>query len=1058
MSYWRKLQIMKSDNIEEQCKNDLRSLPIFTNHHFELTKAEGKVYISPIFIPISASKTIENHCGIKLLQNNHSLKALYDFLEFKCLKIDQFSIELVVPCLELFNDEDIVKCVKGIIPSVEENQTLMSNLKKTRFVIAENGDKKLCSEIFDPRNKLFVQMESNHCFPSRKIYDYDWLEFLKKMGMITDVDAERILKYAKMIEQENDEKKFAITSKLLCKNFIPQADKISSHILEQLSHVKFLQPSKITGPLFKSLSSTKAKIAYRSSVTPDCFYLVWTSKIVLPEYALETTDRTGRQQELSKGSMKYLGIVTIESLEMNSVKENLEKMAGSTEYLDETSSKTCKRIKDDYRDTYKLLLKKAYQFIHNEGKKKEGIEILEDLSFLLVGYGLFIDQPRKCISDQQSYRYMSPYVNIVLSEFGSFFGTFEKLGFCKDPNISHFWMVLSQIKSHVAEKYLGLNELHKVKIAVQQLSTHLAQKGQKEITQFNHQMEVKALYLPTVKFSNVSDVKMTLACECFIVDDLSLQERLKKFEQPLVILDGNENTNQLLLKHLPESMRPKTLRSSIKEILGKSEKAAVDGDHVSKKFQKRIKSPEFTAAIERLSKYDGTEIDISLTQRIAKSVKVFVRKELETHLEYEGNLIDESSKPRDVFPQILGESSLVIYFSQSCEMSNAASRISDELLKLFELQFKNSVTINSFTQILSKEPLEMSSFLDHMNITKSDSGPILQDSGRSKPLGEEVPSKLHFTLNLDILSTFTKGDLVAYDEGGEGEYYLYVQVVEELDNDTIRIQVNDDEEDDESFIEVPSSKVCAFNQSYHKPQQQQQQQIKQSDLYAGTEISIYGTGEEAKREDEVENVFETQEEEKEEPEKSYEEITKEIREIINELKSKSEEEQKRVFRRLYLKWHPDKHRNKEFSTKVFQFLMNEKENMNKADYSKDYPNWNDQAQHDRTSRDSYEREFNFGGADRQRTHNNSGDGAHGFNQHNRSYDFKGEDIFHNFTPRENPQPAEARRWFKQAKCDLITASSINSSFSEWVCYISHQVYNMCYFKYNLALLDKFSLL
>ena len=205
----------------------------------------------------------------------------------------------------------------------------------------------------------------------------------------------------------------------------------------------------------------------------------------------------------------------------------------------------------------------------------------------------------------------------------------------------------------------------------------------------------------------------------------------------------------------------------------------------------------------------------------------------------------------------------------------------------------------------------MSRFLDDRNVTKANSGPIFQEAGRSQPLGEEVPSKLHFSLEMDILATFMKGDLVGYDEEGNGEYYLYAKVIKELDEDKVKIQINDNEDDEESFVEAPRSKLYAFIQRYRKPQQKQP--FSQPDLHAGVEISLY------RKRSHTENRESGQEQngDDEEPDRSYEEITEEIRKIIIDLKSKDKEEQKRVFRRLFLKWHPDKHKNEELSTKVF---------------------------------------------------------------------------------------------------------------------------------------------
>ena len=58
---------------------------------------------------------------------------------------------------------------------------------------------------------------------------------------------------------------------------------------------------------------------------------------------------------------------------------------------------------------------------------------------------------------------------------------------------------------------------------------------------------------------------------------------------------------------------------------------------------------------------------------------------------------------------------------------------------------------------------------------------------------------------------------------------------------------------------------------------------------------------------------------------SYEEAIEEIRKVLRSVSGLDEGSKKKVIRRLYLKWHPDKHGkcNQQFATKVFQLLLNE---------------------------------------------------------------------------------------------------------------------------------------
>ena len=57
-----------------------------------------------------------------------------------------------------------------------------------------------------------------------------------------------------------------------------------------------------------------------------------------------------------------------------------------------------------------------------------------------------------------------------------------------------------------------------------------------------------------------------------------------------------------------------------------------------------------------------------------------------------------------------------------------------------------------------------------------------------------------------------------------------------------------------------------------------------------------------------------------------------------------EESKKKVIRKLYLKWHPDKHkeRQNDFATKIFQFLLNKLISDHK-DSENNFDSWNSSA-------------------------------------------------------------------------------------------------------------------
>ena len=155
---------------------------------------------------------------------------------------------------------------------------------------------------------------------------------------------------------------------------------------------------------------------------------------------------------------------------------------------------------------------------------------------------------------------------------------------------------------------------------------------------------------------------------------------------------------------------------------------------------------------------------------------------------------------------------------------------------------------------------------------------------------------------------------------------------------------------------------------------------------------------------------------------SYEDAIKEIRDVLRSLSGLDEESKKKVIRKLYLKWHPDKHeeRNKDFATRIFQSLLNELKSDHK-DFENNFDSWNFSA----------------------RTYSC-------FTRSNSGFYHFGSNSSPNFSAffREsanNPQPAQSRRWYRQAEKDLQAAKDCKEqnadSFFQWHCFMAKQVYS-----------------
>jgi len=151
-----------------------------------------------------------------------------------------------------------------------------------------------------------------------------------------------------------------------------------------------------------------------------------------------------------------------------------------------------------------------------------------------------------------------------------------------------------------------------------------------------------------------------------------------------------------------------------------------------------------------------------------------------------------------------------------------------------------------------------------------------------------------------------------------------------------------------------------------------------------------------------------------------EKVRESIRRELEEAFQHGEEYAKRIRKRLWLRWHPDKNiGNEEFCTEIFKFIQAEVVRLpgNRSEFF-----WN--------SESSFKRYRQRGSMFSQQKSD--------FKMNNRGYSWSGG-YWRASNDSKNPQPGEAKRWFRQAKFDLEAAGSdLAEENYEWLCFKCHQ--------------------
>ena len=173
---------------------------------------------------------------------------------------------------------------------------------------------------------------------------------------------------------------------------------------------------------------------------------------------------------------------------------------------------------------------------------------------------------------------------------------------------------------------------------------------------------------------------------------------------------------------------------------------------------------------------------------------------------------------------------------------------------------------------------------------------------------------------------------------------------------------------------------------------------------------------------------------------SKHEIFQEITKTLEEAWGLSEDRRRQVVKRLFLLWHPDKNPgNEEFFTEVFQHMRNEIDRLERegwgrserersesyhygGSYGAFFGFWGTRAREYSSRRREYQETY----------HRHYGTWGHG----TRTWE-----VPPSFC-ETNPQPGQARRWFRQAEADLnavVNDIQTGNASYEWACFKCHQV-------------------
>ena len=985
----------KTKDIDWQRKQSLKNLPVWEDLSGDLKSigSTNDVYLIGKDMPSDGTTFLQETYKIIFMKEASDLYRIYELMNLKTDDNTKVYIEVILRHFGELQPNNrfahLLFLKDEYVTEGELKSHLLEALMNTR-IIEKNGVLSLARDFYDPEIKLFSAMLGNGDFPSEKYRSWQWLPFLRYLGLISKVTSEIFLKFARNISCLDEDKERCYKSNALIEHLKESKDlKEDRDFLSRLSSIPFLVAEKLDQKLSKIHPGKNGEemLCFKDAVlhSDENIKLSWTVENILPNYAskysssiplmngIPHTELSARKDVPCHSAASNLKNISESSL-LSSIEEGVKEYPKEHNFLE--------------------IFETAYDFLSNlETIDENAMQLLCRIPMVVITKQNMICKASK-VTMEPGFS-MPPFLFSMPIELGKFIDLFKKIGMSEKPTIYQLTKVLHGLFVRSNGNPLDPNEACNTIKVIRRIM---------EITEMKEfPADITSLPFPGVEGEEKSAINLYESNKLVYFDDTHLDRRLSKLGIPKLHLkfmeeqpsSQREEISQAdisrFINKLPLNLHPMKLSSIVKEEMIDAE--TIPNQGFTKDLQCVMNCMEFASCMIRLLKHqddgrlDDGKRDFQKTMELLSKITIITKEKVQTVLAVQpnGERVEKSESKKDVFITTQGEMLQIFISSTLSDKGDTIATIAVALVSFLENYFKDPKLAPHVSALLDKDPKEMHEYLDKQGIPR-DFEDTVALSGRFYSPGGYVPIELHCLLINDI-SKFDVGDYVAYEVEDPGiddkdgdPVYIYAKIVECItegeDKDFYKIDIGTDEP----------------------------KMVHKSELYGFYRPEMLG-------------------EDIEEEHLSLEEVKERIRRDLEDAFMQGEKYAKKVIKRLWLKWHPDKNIGKElFCTEVFKFIQKEAERLRGE------------------SNDSF---WSFEGSSFSRY----GQRGNKFNQQRRDFYKRGRQgyswssgYWKASDGRNNPQPGEARRWYRQAKYDFAAAKGDQMEGSyEWVCFMCHQV-------------------
>ena len=794
-----------SENVDKLRDNEeavelLRALPFYRTIHGDLiTLSDCLVYTLPAKIPTNDIDVWQSKSGTVFLERNDTLQPLYDFLGCATINTVDVYCQFILQHFEYFSPDARTVHLQHLYrhylkdnpmdPTLSETERcqLLQSLQDLNFIEDKDGELHPASDFYDPENVLFRVMLPEEKLPPRagiQFRESEWLSFLRKLGLQSEVTKEQVVGFAQQVAHEGKQANTGsaiMRSKVLTEHLLRMQNAYREEILDTVSDIKFISPEQVRHDLSGVYSQYGdvneghlPYVSFKDSLSKDYDDLIWTRASLLPSWA-DPMKQQDLPQEDRVELMECLGIH--KKPPINLVVSHLitlcEHISNEIDPSLKTDMQKKRVMKDVFRSVYRYLQDNALEDLDMRDR-------LSRVPCILVDDGKALIDPQYAAMNMYESEEIRPYLYKVPVELGEFHLLFHSLGSSDAPTVDQYASVLRRLHDKAGAQRLTPNELVISYKAVKGIFAALENTSSKEIN-------ASSLYLPSESANLVESHSLVFN------DTPHFYDRVQGFGLQF-LFDVKEcgvkfKNIEDLLGHLPKRLSPGMLSTYVKEVLVDKAKQSITRGGIAADLGKRLTCESFMRAVMRLVRHEthrsGRKLDdhsmFEVLDRLS-TIKVYAADLLQTQLTYNGRLIRGSQVDKTCFVEkIPGRPDIWNVY-----IRNDAALHHDLLIPLAEVI--NSIlagilrdSVLYLLPILSCPENQIKTKLDSLNVRLDQSQATTRAPTLPTPGSPIHPDHLSLLSQSDSV-TWSTNDYVAYKESEDGEA-MYAVVTDQVMQD-----------------------------------------------------------------------------------------------------------------------------------------------------------------------------------------------------------------------------------------------------------------------------------